>query len=615
MDYFTVVKIEKFHNDQFTVSLQEETRYFLYCLSSGAIMATSTCSLFLVTTFFTILNQAVSSGPVITTLNGPVEGSTLKAEKGSCIHAYRGIPYAEPPVGELRFMDPRPARSWPATLDATKLGSKCPQNPSYAKHEVESEDCLALNVYKSCEAGQKNTPVMVWFHGGRAKAGSGGDYFYGPEYLLDRDVILVTINYRLVPFAFISLESEAMPGNQGMKDQVLALKWIKNNINRFGGDPKQITIFGEGSGAGPKFALSHMTSLSSRGLFNGVISHSGAPVDIIKDDKQGTYRQRVMDMASSLGCRTSALDTDIVQCLQGIDWETFYKAGKDVWNEHLGRGFGNIVDKEFSTTPVFEMEPEAAFASGQFAKVPVMIGFNKDSGINSVNHYRITKYNKDPTRLKSLNDHWLHNEGGIKIFGQNRTFSHSEEEKLKKIREFYFGSEEISERNIQGLINMFSDLSSWVPAHRIATLISSHKSPVYEFMFSHVSEEFSYAHMQGASKPWLGVCLADELHYLFKPSIVEGPVLGGDDLAVKELMLDLWVSFATHGRPSSGSLKQWFQFINTQPSYLSIEKKPRMDFSQDFQNRIEFWNNLFPASHSHPSSFLYTGRRKHSQHK
>merc|ERR1719318_1163558 len=154
-----------------------------------------------------------------------------------------------------------------------------------------------------------------------------------------------------------------------------------------------------------------------------------------------------------------------------------------------------------------------------------------------------------PSNFKKLNDNW-EVEGAKEIYGR-MDLSHSEKEKLNRIKEFYFGSEEISMKNLQGLINMFTDVTSWVPAHRITTLVSSHsKSPVYEYMFSYVSEKFSYAQMQGASPPWLGVCLADELHYLFQPHLPSiGDPLAGNDFAIRDLMLDFWVSFATSVRP------------------------------------------------------------------
>ena len=181
---------------------------------------------------------------------GLIKGSTMTSVHGTCIRSYQGIPYAQAPRGQLRLKDPKPLNSWQGTLDATKLKPSCMQGRSKFLFGIlpMSEDCLYLNIYRPCSE-EKDLPVIVLIHGGGLTEGSGGTHLYGPEFLIDSNIVLVTLNYRLIPFSFISLESEAMPGNQGLKDQRLALKWVQDHIESFGGSRSRVTIYGQGAGA------------------------------------------------------------------------------------------------------------------------------------------------------------------------------------------------------------------------------------------------------------------------------------------------------------------------------------------------------------------------------
>ncbi|EFX78599.1 hypothetical protein DAPPUDRAFT_105048 [Daphnia pulex] len=183
---------------------------------------------------------------------GGLRGSQMVSSSGRKFDAFRGIPYAEPPVGNLRFRDPIPAQPWTGVLDATKEGPACFQNDLLSGITAGQEDCLVLNVYThNSNAIENALPVMVWIHGGGFTAGSGNSEtdFYGPGHILDRDVVLaVTINYRLGPFGFLSTEDKEAPGSYGLIDQSLAIKWVKDHIANFGGNPDSITIFGESTG-------------------------------------------------------------------------------------------------------------------------------------------------------------------------------------------------------------------------------------------------------------------------------------------------------------------------------------------------------------------------------
>ena len=224
--------------DQFTLQNQK----FLHISSDSKMEFEDTNKIMFWRNFLQLPQVTESSA-------GLIQGSYKTSTKGNCILSFQGVPYAKPPIGNLRFLDPVVAESWEGVLDATSETAKCFQFPSIEGLSQDmSEDCLYLNIYTPCTVDEA-LPVMVWIHGGDYKYGDGGTEFYGPEYLIDEEVILVTIQYRLVPFGFISLESSVLPGNQGLKDQKLALQWIQDHIESFGGNKNEVTLFGQNAGS------------------------------------------------------------------------------------------------------------------------------------------------------------------------------------------------------------------------------------------------------------------------------------------------------------------------------------------------------------------------------
>jgi para-nitrobenzyl esterase len=220
-----------------------------------------------------------------------IEGVTVEAACGRLaglragdVFAFKGIPFGKPPVGPLRWRAPGAAEPWAGVRDATLFGPICPQAPTQIEALLggtlgeQSEDCLYLNVWTpGCDSGKR--PVMVWIHGGAFVIGAGSQGIYNGRHLAGRDVVVVTINYRLGVFGFLNLADATdgqTPGSgaEGIADQLLALRWVKQNIAAFGGDPDNLTIFGESAGAMSVAAL--MSSPAARGLFHKAIAQSGA---------------------------------------------------------------------------------------------------------------------------------------------------------------------------------------------------------------------------------------------------------------------------------------------------------------------------------------------------
>lgn len=218
--------------------------------------------------------------PIVKIKNGTLLGLTLKTRKGREIAAFRGIPYALPPLEKLRFEPPKPAAAWNDVRSAKEDANICVQRNIYIYQEeiVGDEDCLYLNVYTPKLPTENDKlkgryPVMIWFHGCGWICGAGHSEFYNPKFLLDHDLVLVTVNYRLGPLGFLSTEDTVCPGNNGLKDQSLSIRWVHENIAAFGGDPNSVTIFGESAGGASVHY--HMISNLTKGLIHRAISQSG----------------------------------------------------------------------------------------------------------------------------------------------------------------------------------------------------------------------------------------------------------------------------------------------------------------------------------------------------
>lgn len=252
---------------------------------------------------------------IVTTENGQINGTMIQSWTEQPFHAFFGIPYAQPPIGELRFKPPLAVESWHGIRQAIAYGPICWQ-PIWQENLPEmNEDCLTLNVFtKNIPSGTATElkPVIAFIHGGGFQTGS-ASLEAGPRYLMDRDIVYVNINYRLGAMGFLATGTKESPGNMGMKDQVLALKWIKANIQKFGENPNKITI--SGMSAGGFSVTSLMISPMAENLFHRVITHSGAitfPMGITVNN---------LDVAkftaTQVGC-TSENPDEFVTCLRTV---------------------------------------------------------------------------------------------------------------------------------------------------------------------------------------------------------------------------------------------------------------------------------------------------------
>jgi para-nitrobenzyl esterase len=310
---------------------------------------------------------AAQAGPVVDTAQGRVEGVAADG-----IARFQGLPYAAPPVGRLRWRAPQAAAAWQGTRDASRPGAACTQKRGASLEGggdpgPTSEDCLTLNVFTPRPERGAKLPVMVWIHGGALVIGAGQLSIYDGSVLARQGVVVVTLNYRLGPLGFLvhpALEAEhrdGAPANFGLLDQIAALRWVRANIAAFGGDPSQVTVFGESAGAQSVLAL--MASPPARGLFQRAVAQSayGLP-----SHPRAKAREVGIKLATSLG-------------LPGA------RASAAQWRALPAERFADLPDPKLTLAPSFVVGDAALprtivanFRAGQQAKVPLVIGSNSD---------------------------------------------------------------------------------------------------------------------------------------------------------------------------------------------------------------------------------------------
>lgn len=241
---------------------------------------------------------------------GWLVGRHRTTHSGRHMRAFQGVPYALPPLGELRFWAPVEQPGWHGERLAIRDAPMCIQRDPFRRDTLieGSEDCLYLNVYTPDPVPETSPlPVMVWFHGGGWQCGSGISSFYGPDFLLDHDIILVSANFRLGPLGFLSTETLDCPGNNGLKDQLQVLRWVRDNIAAFGGDPQSVTVFGESAGGAS--VTYHMLSEKSRGLLHRGIAQSGTYYNPwAQPAHTGVAAQRATKLTELVGCDTAGED-------------------------------------------------------------------------------------------------------------------------------------------------------------------------------------------------------------------------------------------------------------------------------------------------------------------
>ncbi|MGN6376743.1 MAG: carboxylesterase/lipase family protein [Sphingomonas sp.] len=477
-----------------------------------------------------------AASPVVHAPAGDLRGSV---EGG--LHVFRGIPYAEPPVGDRRWKPPVPMSRWQGVRGATAFGAACFQLESrldsvYAPDAPfpMSEDCLALNIWAPADA--QNAPVFVWIHGGALWNGAARDPLYDGARLAERGAVVVTINYRLGVLGWLahpelSAESpDGISGNYGLQDQILALKWVRDNIAAFGGDPDNVTIAGESAGALSVMYL--MISPLAQGLFAKAIAQSAYMITMptLKQAQHG------LPSAESAGERlAAALQASDLEALRAMDPAKLTTSAAAAGFAPFGTVDGRSLPQQMVT----------AFSSGEQARVPILAGFNSGE-------IRTLRMLAPP-----VPDSAAAYEAAIRSRYGDLADAFLSLYPSSNLQESIFATTRDA-------------LYGWT-AERLVRQQSALGLPAYLYLFDH-----GYPTMEEAG---LHAFHASELPYVFGtfdgtpprwPKVPETP----DEQALSDAMIDYWIGFARDGRPTARQAPDWPAF-GSGPAYMHFAEQPR----------------------------------------
>ncbi|XP_043250756.1 esterase E4-like [Colletes gigas] len=525
---------------------------------------------------------------------GKIRGSVMTSRLGRTIYSFRGVRYAEAPTGHRRFQPPVPAADWQSVFDASEEGPSCPQS----KGQLQSEDCLRLNVYTTklpCKNENVSRPVMVFIHPGGFYGFSGQSLLFGPQYLLDKDIVLVTINYRLGALGFLSTGENLAPGNMGLKDQVVALRWVKRNIAAFGGDPNAVTLCGDS--AGSLSIMLHMVSPMSGDLFHRAISMSASAMapDVYSGIATNGQKQLSTKLARLLDCPTDSTGSMLL-CLCTKPVENFTDTLESLFD---WRGNPILLWKPTIEPQVRGVErfltaqPYDLIKQGKFKQVPYILGVteNEFGGVASL-------YEKDAlnngTLYEELDENW--NRLSPIIFYYERDTPRSNHIS-NELRRFYFDDQPIGSETIQGLSDVYADGIIIFSMYRAAKIFASKSNqPVYFYKFNYKSR-YSFR-MWNDTTPF-DVDHQDDLQYLFymkqlfpyfEPDAPEIPMV--------EVSTSMWANFVETGEPIPRNDDRfkgvtWSTFVPARTNFLEISPRPTMK-NVFFPDRMRLWERLFP---------------------
>lgn len=422
------------------------------------------------------LFASLVSSEIVQTEDGLIEGTKMVTREGESYDAFLNIPYAQAPINNLRFQPPVPVNPWSGVLNGTAFGPICMQRvmgPSNPNVQI-SEDCLQLNVFtknlptNGSSANPK--PVIVYFHGGAWMGGSGVDS--GSHFLMQRDVVYVSVNYRLHAFGFLATGTADAFGNMALKDKILSLKWVQKNIEKFGGDKNRVTISGLSAGAHSVTAL--VVSPMSRGLFHGAIAQSGGITWQPKFESDNLEMTRMV--AERVNCTTENI-TAMVTCLKQAPAMEIAVLRLNQYSECPVLMWSIVIEPDLGQERFFVEQPDDAIRSGNFNKVPVVIGVTEDEWLSPV-----PRVFSNPALLREFNENFDEVAPICFFYERGTNLSRA---LSRKFREFYFPLDTIDERSFSGFNHLFSEGIIGYGAHRFAQLVSEF-ADVYYYKFSYL---------------------------------------------------------------------------------------------------------------------------------
>ncbi|XP_053600204.1 juvenile hormone esterase-like [Plodia interpunctella] len=507
--------------------------------------------------------------PLVDTNVGLIRG--LRAIDGD-YSMFMGIPFAKVRP-ENPFGDAIPHERFDDVFEAFDDSAICPQIEEFNQTVTGNLDCLHLNIYVPNSASSRNRlPVLIWVYGGGFSIGFSGRYLYGPKYIVRHDVILVTINYRLGPYGFMCLDTADVPGNQGLKDQLLALRWVKHNIEAFGGDSNKITAFGESAGG---IAVDFHLLSPHELLFNQVILNSGTTL-------LPTFYEPIKNapiiLAQYLGLDTDDMD-EAISFLANLDTNSVITAAAA-----LNLEFKTCVEQEFDNVDRFITQNWINAPVPKVRNMPVLIGFN--------NQELLTTYGLETA---TFYDDLIKYKLSIGFDVDNEEFEGMEE----LVRQFYIGDESITDKVRYEIIDFESDYKFNHPTFRsIKKYIENGAGNIFNYVFSYAGGRNFAKHLNNIT--FGGAAHADELGYLFDMSFWKQ--ISDEDQLIVDLMTTMWTNFVKHGDPtpelSDLLTTKWTPITEGSPHhYLEIDRELHAK-TRPFSSRMTFWDLFYKMNHN-----------------
>jgi para-nitrobenzyl esterase len=478
------------------------------------------------------------------------QSGEIRGQQKSGLHEFLGVRYAEAPTGEQRWLPPIPPAPWSGARDAVTVGAASHQDPvdtmadsgTAQVEEIQDEDCLFLNLWTPGLSGAR--PVMVWIHGGAFAIGSGSQWLYNGRELCRRDVVLVSINYRLGPFGFLHLDGptdRAIPatGNEGLLDQVAALQWVRNNIAAFGGDPNNVTIFGESAGSMSVMALLSMPA--AKGLFHKAIAQSGASHNLlVKEEAQEWVAEPFLQaLGIDVNDEDALRDATPEQVMAA--WPGFFSTVSSGDPEQIRRWTRPVIDGL-----VLPSLPEQALAEGSARGIPLLAGTTRDETLV------IAPNLTDNMLLAAV-------QNGLPTLTQSKCISLIEAHRSSRTSR----GARIDPSSLLSAI--VSNTTMRIPTTRVLD-VQRQYAPVYHYIFDWISPGADGA---------LGAPHGVDVGFVFgttsmRPKEAAATVGRGPAVdALSNAVMDAWAAFARSGNPSAEGLGDW-------PAYDAAQRPTMM---------------------------------------
>ncbi|XP_032400331.1 acetylcholinesterase [Etheostoma spectabile] len=546
---------------------------------------------------------------IVQTRTGRVRGIRMPVMDRSYVTSFLGIPFAEPPVGKQRFRRAEPKRPWTGVYDANAYPNACYQfvdtsYPGFQGSEMwnpnreMSEDCLYLNVWVPSSPRPHNLTVMVWIYGGGFYSGSSSLDVYDGRYLAHSEtVIVVSMNYRIGAFGFLALHgSSEAPGNVGLLDQRMALQWVQDNIHFFGGNPKQVTIFGESAGAAS--VGFHLLSPDSRPTFTRAILQSGVPNCPWASVSPAEARRRATLLGKLVGCN-GGNDTELVDCLRSKSPQELIDQEWQVlpWSALFRFSFVPVVDGE-----VVPDTPEAMLSSGNFKDTQILLGINQDEGSYFL-LYGAPGFSKDNESLISR-ENFLE---GVKL-----SVPHANDIGLEAVVLQYtdWMDENNGLKNRDAMDDIVGDHNVICPLAHFARSYAQHtalktnmgggmnsggnsQGGVYLYLFDHRASNLAWPE-------WMGVIHGYEIEFVFGLPLEKRLNYTVEEEKLSQRMMKYWANFARTGNPNVNhdgmveSKRRWPVFTVSEQKHIGLNTESVKVYKGLRNQMCAFWNRFLP---------------------